>query len=241
LSAHRLSFSRAHFEGSSLFVHRRDYQADVAVSRRTGRRTWWMRTETLLSNSPNCFRTKSKSSSPELLEKPTTTCSSNSGRSSTKLSVRTREVQSILKCVSYPFPLSCCVLSKLISSSCTVAYLLRLRQIACDPTLCPPDFIEMYVSPFLSSIKPVLTRKRFNRIRDEAQADHLQDEFKKVSGTDGSEEQMTYLRRLLHQLDEEECSICSSLVVDARISICQHIFCQSWSAPSFSSAYSRLR
>jgi len=86
----------------------------------------------------------------------------------------------------------------------------------------------MYVSGISAFLNPILTVIRFNRIRDEAQADHLQDEFKKVSGTDGSEEQMTYLRRLLHQLDEEECSICSSLVVDARISICQHIFCQSW-------------
>lgn len=119
---------------------------------------------------------------------------------------------------------------KLIPLVRVVAYLLRLRQIACDPTLCPPDFIEMYGVPFLSIVEPILTLKRFNRIRDEAQADHLQDEFKRVSGSDGSEEQMTYLRRLLHQLDEEECSVCSSLVVEARISICQHIFCQSWYA-----------
>ncbi|GAA5997106.1 hypothetical protein JCM5350_005383 [Sporobolomyces pararoseus] len=90
-----------------------------------------------------------------------------------------------------------------------LAYLLRLRQIACDPTLCPPDFIEM--------------------IRDEAQADHLDDEFKRVSGdrNDSNEQQMTFLRRLLRQLDEEECSVCSSIVVEARITICQHIFCQS--------------
>ncbi|GAA5893506.1 uncharacterized protein JCM6883_003541 [Sporobolomyces salmoneus] len=90
-----------------------------------------------------------------------------------------------------------------------LSYLLRLRQIACDPTLCPPDFIEM--------------------IRDEAQADHLDDEFKRASGDrgDNSEQQMTFLRRLLRQLDEEECSVCSSIVVEARITICQHIFCQS--------------
>ncbi|GAA5843841.1 hypothetical protein JCM3766R1_005942 [Sporobolomyces carnicolor] len=90
-----------------------------------------------------------------------------------------------------------------------LAYLLRLRQIACDPSLCPPDFIDM--------------------IRDEAQADHLDDEFKRASGDrgDSSEQQMTFLRRLLRELDEEECSVCSSIVVDARITLCQHIFCQS--------------
>ncbi|GAA5925522.1 uncharacterized protein JCM15063_005048 [Sporobolomyces koalae] len=88
-----------------------------------------------------------------------------------------------------------------------LSYLLRLRQIACDPTLCPQDFIEM--------------------IRDKAQAEHLDDEFKSVSGESETPQQMNFLRSLLRQLDEEECSVCSSIVVDARITICQHIFCQS--------------
>jgi hypothetical protein len=43
---------------------------------------------------------------------------------------------------------------------------------------------------------------------------------------------MTFLRRLLRQLDEEECSACNSLVVEPRITICQHMFCQSWFAVS---------
>lgn len=43
---------------------------------------------------------------------------------------------------------------------------------------------------------------------------------------------MTFLRRLLRELDEEECSVCSSIVVDARITLCQHIFCQSWWVPT---------
>ncbi|GAA6024936.1 hypothetical protein JCM11491_000961 [Sporobolomyces phaffii] len=87
-----------------------------------------------------------------------------------------------------------------------LSYLLRLRQIACDPTLCPPDFVEM--------------------IRDRAQADHLDEEFKRASGDESSEQQMPTLRGLLRDLEEEECPVCSSIVVDPRITICQHVFCQ---------------
>ncbi|GAA5822173.1 hypothetical protein JCM10212_002977 [Sporobolomyces blumeae] len=87
-----------------------------------------------------------------------------------------------------------------------LCYLLRLRQIACDPSLCPPEFIEM--------------------LREEDQASHLQSEFQRISQTrENTPEQMPFLRRLLDQLEDEPCCFCQSLMVEPRITICQHVYC----------------
>ncbi|GAA5894625.1 hypothetical protein JCM5296_002912 [Sporobolomyces johnsonii] len=88
--------------------------------------------------------------------------------------------------------------------------LLRLRQIACDPLMCPADFIE--------------------EIRDTTLRDHLNSEFAKASSgvvDINNPDQLRELRALLDELADEGCEACQNLPVEPRITICRHIFCLS--------------
>ncbi|TNY23571.1 SNF2 family N-terminal domain-containing protein [Rhodotorula diobovata] len=91
--------------------------------------------------------------------------------------------------------------------------LLRLRQLACDPSLVPSDFIE--------------------DIRDRKLAARIQHDHEKATGIPSnsdrmSAEQLSYLRGLLSDANEAgaECLACGDWPADGRITICQHFFCQ---------------
>ncbi|GAA5833205.1 hypothetical protein JCM9279_001454 [Rhodotorula babjevae] len=91
--------------------------------------------------------------------------------------------------------------------------LLRLRQLACDPTLVPADFIE--------------------DIRDRKLAARIQHDHEKATGIPSgsgpvSAEQLSYLRGLLNDAVDAgaECLACGGWPGDGRITICQHFFCQ---------------
>ncbi|GAA5983297.1 hypothetical protein JCM10908_000229 [Rhodotorula pacifica] len=90
--------------------------------------------------------------------------------------------------------------------------LLRLRQIACDPSLCPPDFIA-----------DMRDRKLAVRIQQDHDA-----ALGVTSGKLGAE-QLPVLRSLLQEMTEAgaDCLACQQWAVDPRITICQHFFCQS--------------
>ncbi|BGP40520.1 hypothetical protein JCM10449v2_004482 [Rhodotorula kratochvilovae] len=93
--------------------------------------------------------------------------------------------------------------------------LLRLRQLACDPSLCPADFIA--------------------DLRDRKLAARIQHDHERASGlpanTSGpmSAEQLSFLRGLLRDSVEAgaDCLACGQWAVEGRITICQHFFCQS--------------
>ncbi|BGP02413.1 SNF2 family helicase [Rhodotorula toruloides] len=90
--------------------------------------------------------------------------------------------------------------------------LLRLRQLACDPTLCPPEFIE--------------------DIRDRKLAARIQRDHESATGvSQGSldAQQLSYLRTLLKEMAEAaaDCLACGQWATEPRITICQHYFCQS--------------
>ncbi|GAA5887951.1 hypothetical protein JCM6882_000812 [Rhodosporidiobolus microsporus] len=101
--------------------------------------------------------------------------------------------------------------------------LLRLRQLACDPTLCPPSFID--------------------DIRDRKLASRIEEEHARASGAltaaaagsngsgNGKEgstaQQLAYLRGMLRDAEDEDCMACGQLMTEPRITICQHLFCQS--------------
>ncbi|BGP25055.1 hypothetical protein JCM10295v2_003975 [Rhodotorula toruloides] len=89
--------------------------------------------------------------------------------------------------------------------------LLRLRQLACDPTLCPPEFIE--------------------DIRDRKLAARIQRDHESATGvSQGSLDahQLSYLRTLLQEMAEAaaDCLACGQWATEPRITICQHYFCQ---------------
>ncbi|GAA5921661.1 hypothetical protein JCM3775_001751 [Rhodotorula graminis] len=91
--------------------------------------------------------------------------------------------------------------------------LLRLRQLACDPSLVPADFIE--------------------DIRDRKLAARIQHDHEKATGIPSgsgpvSAEQLSYLRGLLSDAVDAgaECLACGGWPMDGRITICQHVFCQ---------------
>ncbi|GAA6050321.1 hypothetical protein JCM3770_002961 [Rhodotorula araucariae] len=92
--------------------------------------------------------------------------------------------------------------------------LLRLRQLACDPSLCPPDFIE-----------DLRDRKLAARI----QHDHDRAAGLPIGAGPMSAEQLSFLRGLLRDSVEAgaDCLACGQWAVDGRITICQHFFCQS--------------
>ncbi|GAA5999891.1 hypothetical protein JCM10207_005958 [Rhodosporidiobolus poonsookiae] len=85
--------------------------------------------------------------------------------------------------------------------------LLRLRQLACDPTLCPQDFIS--------------------DIRDRNLASRIQEEHDKAAGSRSGGDQLAFLRDLLRDAQDEDCMACGGLMAEPRITICQHVFCQS--------------
>ncbi|GAA5865684.1 hypothetical protein JCM8547_002749 [Rhodosporidiobolus lusitaniae] len=84
--------------------------------------------------------------------------------------------------------------------------LLRLRQLACDPTLCPAEIIA--------------------DIRDRKLASRIQEEHTAAGGTSGVD-QLPYLRTMLRDAQDEDCMACRDVLVEPRITLCQHIFCQS--------------
>ncbi|GAA5863228.1 hypothetical protein JCM3774_000820 [Rhodotorula dairenensis] len=90
--------------------------------------------------------------------------------------------------------------------------LLRLRQIACDPALCPPDFIA-----------DMKDRKLAARIQ------HDHDAALGVTSGQLGAEQLNVLRSLLQEMTEAgaDCLACGQWAVEPRITICQHFFCQS--------------
>ncbi|BGP55726.1 hypothetical protein JCM8202v2_003333 [Rhodotorula sphaerocarpa] len=90
--------------------------------------------------------------------------------------------------------------------------LLRLRQLACDPSLCPPDFIA--------------------DLRDRKLAARIQHDHDTALGVPSGQlesEQLGFLRGLLREMTEAgaDCLACNQWAVDPRITICQHFFCQS--------------
>ncbi|GAA5820659.1 hypothetical protein JCM11251_003100 [Rhodosporidiobolus azoricus] len=88
--------------------------------------------------------------------------------------------------------------------------LLRLRQLACDPTLCPSSFID--------------------DIRDRKLASRIEEEHARASGSSNGKNaanQLPYLRSMLRDAEDEDCMACGQLMVEPRITICQHLFCQS--------------
>ncbi|GJN90882.1 hypothetical protein Rhopal_003896-T1 [Rhodotorula paludigena] len=93
--------------------------------------------------------------------------------------------------------------------------LLRLRQVACDPSLVPGDFIE--------------------DLRDRKLAARIQRDHERAIGlpTSGkgpvSAEQLDFVRSLLREAIEAgaDCLACGRWAEDPRITICQHVFCQS--------------
>ncbi|TKA56849.1 hypothetical protein B0A53_01250 [Rhodotorula sp. CCFEE 5036] len=90
--------------------------------------------------------------------------------------------------------------------------LLRLRQIACDPSLCPPDFIA-----------DMRDRKLAARIQ------HDHDAAVGISSGRPGAEQLSFLRSMVQEMTEAgaDCLACGQWAVDPRITICQHFFCQS--------------
>ncbi|BGP16641.1 hypothetical protein JCM10213_000443 [Rhodosporidiobolus nylandii] len=85
--------------------------------------------------------------------------------------------------------------------------LLRLRQLACDPTLCPPDFID--------------------DIRDRKLASRIQEEHDRAAGSSSGGDQLSYLRGMLRDAEDEDCMQCGQMMIEPRITICQHVYCQS--------------
>ncbi|GAA6041170.1 hypothetical protein JCM8097_004150 [Rhodosporidiobolus ruineniae] len=98
--------------------------------------------------------------------------------------------------------------------------LLRLRQLACDPALCPPDFIE--------DIKDRKLAARISEEHERAGGSSLASASNGGGGGGGGKaDQLAYLRSMLRDAEDEDCMACSGLMVEPRITICQHVFCQS--------------
>ncbi|GAA5967788.1 hypothetical protein JCM11641_005766 [Rhodosporidiobolus odoratus] len=94
-----------------------------------------------------------------------------------------------------------------VNSTMLLALLMRLRQLACDPTLCPADFVE--------------------DIRERKLASRIQVEHDKAAGRGRGSDQLSYLRGMLRDAEDEDCMACGNLMVEPRITICQHVFCAS--------------
>lgn len=78
-------------------------------------------------------------------------------------------------------------------------------------------------------------------MRDRKLASRIQEEHSKAGGS-SAVDQLPYLRDMLRQAQDEDCMACGNYLVEPRITICQHIFCQSWcvEAVPFSFSFPRL-
>lgn len=82
-----------------------------------------------------------------------------------------------------------------------LVYLLRLRQLACDPILCPPSFIDDVRADALA----------MRESEDPAQLDPAE---------------VTRLQTLLQQMEAEDCLACTDVPINPRITYCGHVFCE---------------
>ncbi|KAK4701080.1 hypothetical protein P7C70_g5154, partial [Phenoliferia sp. Uapishka_3] len=87
-----------------------------------------------------------------------------------------------------------------------LVYLLRLRQLACDPSLCPKSFIEDVRASRLANDREVATN--VGPVVSPAEISRLQG----------------VLRRMTQEANAE-CGLCFDVPVEPRITACGHLFC----------------